>query len=536
MKKIFSEIIILIIFLNIGKCSEVISLNLSYRYHNKMESPIGMYLYTNTQLGTPKMNIYSYIHSDKNQNLFSMYKVIYNLKESEEKQYYNYSISKTFKNISCFGIKYVTSKNDIHAKENFYFNIYNNKTKLYKEMEIDDLNFILGVDLFKQYGTYFLTIGFPMVNEKTLNNRFKFDLIIQLKQRKIIDEYDWFILYDSNLDQGENIIKAEEISNSKSKLIIGTPPHYYNKDKFYQSQLLKTYSDLYFWSITFKDIYVYINMSKDEKTKISTEVNTVEIYLDDIMIYGPMFYLNIMKTRYFSKYKNSCFVEKDPNFKYYCKKSEDFGINELKQFPSLYFNNVDFNYIFELTYKDLFIEINGNYYFLVTDTSDESWSIGYSLLKKYQFVFNQDSKTIGFYNPNLPIEKEEDSTDAKEKENEKEKTKEKEKEKENEKEKKKEKEKENEKDNKKEKEKEREKENKKKEKKEKENDENNVNNSGISIEIVIIIAAVCAIVFLLIGILAGKFIFKKMKDKRRANELDENYDYIAPQTNPINDN
>ena len=58
----------------------------------------------------------------------------------------------------------------------------------------------------------------------------------------------------------------------------------------------------------------------------------------------------------------------------------------------------------------------------------------------------------------------------------------------------------------------------------------------LSIEIVIIIAAICAIVFLLIGILAGKFIFKKMKDKRRANELDENYDYIAPQTNPINDN
>ena len=40
------------------------------------------------------------------------------------------------------------------------------------------------------------------------------------------------------------------------------------------------------------------------------------------------------------------------------------------------------------------------------ENEDESWSIGYSLLKKYQFVFNQDSRTVGFYNPDIPIEKE----------------------------------------------------------------------------------------------------------------------------------
>ena len=66
------------------------------------------------------------------------------------------------------------------------------------------------------------------------------------------------------------------------------------------------------------------------------------------------------------------------------------------------------NYTFELTYKELFIELNGNYYFLVTENSDETWSIGYPLLKKYQFVFNQDSRTVGFYNPNLPKDKGDD--------------------------------------------------------------------------------------------------------------------------------
>ena len=41
-----------------------------------------------------------------------------------------------------------------------------------------------------------------------------------------------------------------------------------------------------------------------------------------------MFYLTILKTQYFSKYK-SCKNEKLPIL-YYCEKSDEFGINELK--------------------------------------------------------------------------------------------------------------------------------------------------------------------------------------------------------------
>ena len=220
-----------------------------------------------------------------------------------------------------------------------------------------------------------------------------------------------------------------------------------------------------------------------------------------------MFYLTILKTQYFSKYK-SCKNEKQPIL-YYCEKSDEFGINELKQFPNLYFDNVDLNYTFVLTYKDLFIEMNGKYFFLVTENEDESWLIGYSLLKKYQFVFNQDSRTVGFYNPDIPIEKESDSdtdinsddisTDEEGKNKDNEKVK---------------------------------------------NDTNtepgnqgkndNIKKTGLSIEIVILIAVLSGVVFLVIGIVVGKFISKKLKEKKRANELDENYDYNTPQETIIN--
>ena len=506
MKFIFSEIIlVLIIFFQLflpNKCSDVILLDLLYNYNKNIDSPSIIYLYTISHLASPKMDIYTYIRSDKKQNLFSIYELVSRSIDSEKiNNYYNYSKSKTFQNVSRLGKTYIQSVNDIHARENFFFNVYNNKTKTNKEIEVSELNFVLGVDLFHNNRMFFLNIGFPVVNEQTLGDRFKFDLIMQLKQRKIIDGYDWFILLEDKYDKGDDVIKAEDLSKLNPKIVIGTLPHYYNSDKYYQSQLLKTYSDLYFWSITFKDIYLYIHSSTGEKKKTSTFVEVVEFYLDDIMIYGPMYYLTIIKSQYFSKY-SSCYSEKNPELIFYCEKSANFGINELKLFPKLYLDNVDLNYTFELTYKELFIEINGKYYFLITENSDETWSIGFSLFKKYQFVFNQDSRTVGFYNPNLPKEKEEkeeqSDTDVKEEEEEKE-------------------------------------EQKANKEEEKENNENNIKESGLSIELVIIILCIGGIIFIAIGILIGKFIFKKMKGKKRMNELDENFDYFSSQENAINE-
>ena len=143
------------------------------------------------------------------------------------------------------------------------------------------------------------------------------------------------------------------------------------------------------------------------------------------------------------------------------------------------------------------------------ENEDESWSIGYSLLKKYQFVFNQDSRTVGFYNPDITIEKEIETdsgiysddinTDEEQKNKDNEKVK---------------------------------------------NDTNkdpgnqgkndNIKKTGLSIEIVILIAVLSGVVFLVIGIIVLKFISKKLKEKKRAKELDENYDYNTPQETIIN--
>ena len=52
--------------------------------------------------------------------------------------------------------------------------------------------------------------------------------------------------------------------------------------------------------------------------------------------------------------------------------------------------------IFELNYNDLFYYKDDYIYFLLL-FQGSSWTFGELFLKKYYLVFNQDSKTIGYY-------------------------------------------------------------------------------------------------------------------------------------------
>ena len=113
--------------------------------------------------------------------------------------------------------------------------------------------------------------------------------------------------------------------------------------------------------------------------------------------------------------KKICKIYEGREYKtFYCEKSENFTIEELKKFPTLYLEHKEFQYTFEFTYEDLFIEKKDKYWFLVAlsifNNDLEEWSIGIIFLRKYNLIFNQDSKTISFYNPNIPISKKEIET------------------------------------------------------------------------------------------------------------------------------
>ena len=79
---------------------------------------------------------------------------------------------------------------------------------------------------------------------------------------------------------------------------------------------------------------------------------------------------------------------------YYCKNN----IN-IKSMKNIQFFNKDYNYTFELNPNELFIKNNNLYFFLIyfDHYPTDNWILGKTFLKKYQFTFDMEGKTIGFY-------------------------------------------------------------------------------------------------------------------------------------------
>ena len=155
----------------------------------------------------------------------------------------------------------------------------------------------------------------------------------------------------------------------------------------------------------------------------------------------------------------------------------------LKYFPTLYFFNVKYACTFNLDYNDLFIEINNKIYFLIVGKDMESnvWNLGKIFMKKYPFIFNEDKKTISFVYLNKFDKKDgqnkdmpNDNTDNKD------------------------------------------------------NDNSKIK-QFFKDYYYIIILIICVIISVIFGIYIGRKIWKKRRV--RANELDDNVDYIEDVNN-----
>ena len=169
---------------------------------------------------------------------------------------------------------------------------------------------------------------------------------------------------------------------------------------------MKIKSYYLFWNLYFSNIYYFTNDAINKKQIISCP--DAELSFSSFQINAPMTYYTYINNHYFKKYINDNICHYGYSGELlilYCDKSEKFNINELEKFPTLYFQHDEFDYTFELTYEDLFTEKDNKFWFLVCFESYyeiDRWILGNIFLRKYYFVFNQDSKTIGFYNLNFP--------------------------------------------------------------------------------------------------------------------------------------
>ena len=190
-------------------------------------------------------------------------------------------------------------------------------------------------------------------------------------------------------------------------ILIGENPHEYNSEKYNEKTYLKTNALQMIlelgWIFEFKN-YAFLNNG----TKVEFGVTSLDkkvkgwLLFDLDIIIGVKDYLNFIKTNYFDNYQKECtFKLIDHRYTvYWCDKNFD-----TKNFPTIFFHSLDFDYIFELTYKDLF-EIRGDkkYFLIVFDkVSNYPWKFGRLFMQKYFFNFETDSRQIGFYNNNITL-------------------------------------------------------------------------------------------------------------------------------------
>ena len=236
-------------------------------------------------------------------------------------------------------------------------------------------------------------LAFPNKNENNYNIIKKTNILNQLKENNLINNYDWFLLYDNWND-------------TEGKLIIGDSPHNlfpkkYSKKDLYFMQSLIDFSSGHNWRFKFNDIYL---------ESFHLQNLTTELLFDTEIIIAPK-ELDILLLKYFLQEEinnKNCFHGRFylkshyiTTLKYYyCNiniKNELYDI-----MPNINFKSKEFDYTFEIKKNDL-LQTDGNYIFfkiLFFIEDYNRWVLGKPFTLKYQFVFNSDNKQMGFYNPN----------------------------------------------------------------------------------------------------------------------------------------
>ena len=361
-------------------------------------------IYTNLSIGKEKQNYHIFIslntkefylkNLDINNNSYPKdiegyenytYNDNYILKNILKLNYYNSSLSSTYKYISDKKDDYYTQRfsfdKGVYANELFFLKIKNN---ILEKEKIKPINLLF---------TYRQSVRFdhrPGVIGLGIK---KNDFLRKLKSAKEINNCEFSIKYN-------------DINEEKGEIIIGDSPHIYD-DKNYKEKDLrnaKVVKDYYWeWSLIFT-VYIQNNNYNFKKNQIAT------FKIEQFFILGTKEYFELIQNIFFNKYidEKICYLKKlkktqfSEDFFYFICNIEDVKNrdNILKNFPSLIFYQREMSYNFTLVAKDLFTIIPDNKRLLFNiefNNETEKWEFGKPFFKKYHLVFDSDSKLIKYY-------------------------------------------------------------------------------------------------------------------------------------------
>ena len=320
---------------------------------------------------------------------------------SEFKNYVNQdkNIGILYQNISLFNTTYLSSQP---------IDSLNKKGKIDSKREVKNVTMIIKDYKENQKLCGVVGVGSPQrLTGGELKLRYIPSFINTLKKENIINEYSFTFKFYYR-DEGRFVLG-------------GLPSEYEYYKNLYSPEKYRTIKTFdpnnvdYPWSIRFDSVYF-----KNDKNQTFTIQSQLRSYLSPNIgfIIGEETYKNQIIDNYFKPLieKKICILEKT-QITNFTRTNYLFGTNGIyevihcnssirifsRNFPRLNFEYKEQNLIFSLTFNDLFQEIEEKYIFLVVfpenfyKVKHSFWYLGLPFYKAYQLVFNYDSKTIGLY-------------------------------------------------------------------------------------------------------------------------------------------
>ena len=299
-----------------------------------------------------------------------------------ERGTYNKNLSDTYSSLSeSTYYTFQTFSEGITSKENFIIEKSNNAINGLEFMLVNDVVINNCYSFYCEVLIQPGILGFLLAQQRFFDeNVTNINFIPQLKKKNLISSYDFNFHF---------------ISENSGNIIIGEKPHEYNNSHYKKENYISIGTSLIGedldWSLSFDKIY----FGEEELGNN----NPILFRIEFGFIMGAYTWEYYLKKEFFNKLieEKKCFKDSfhelgSTSYFYYCNKTTD--ISKFKPFT---FCINQYNYNFTLTYKDLFIEVEDKYLFLMIIGGPTEIIFGYPFLKKYQLIFNQDTKTIGFY-------------------------------------------------------------------------------------------------------------------------------------------
>ncbi|MCQ2815949.1 MAG: pepsin-like aspartyl protease [archaeon] len=324
----------------------------------------------NIKAGSPNQNLILDIRTDEHISYIYSSNNCFDFEEPSDILGFSEKNSSTYKrgeNFTKFNFKFKTA--------NFFTDDF-----ILGSSFINELCFILGIDMKNVTGlaNHSGQLGLGIINELD-EQGFKSNLIKNLKDKDIIESYDYFYEFDND---------------NSGRIIIGGEPNQFNSETYKNkmnkfSRLPNSGSNL-IWGFLIDKIYY-------NKEEINGSFSYAQIKLEYGLIGVGSPIKEILDNNLFRNLlrKGICkeIITVNSTVNYVCEKNkvDKSKLGKLKIF------NFEFEKTFEIDFSKLFMDIGTKTYFLVQFHKNSEIILGDYFIKNNLILFNQDKKQIGIY-------------------------------------------------------------------------------------------------------------------------------------------